>query len=283
MAPARGQGPGRRQHPRGRIPHPRPQTARRPPYAPFWPRARRGEPSRCSPLTESATRPTRQCWPACGGYTPRQRAQSWRPPARGPPRSHTLVGIRPAPRNGGSGSVVPPGKRGGAFGTAPRAPAGLPHSADCAAKAGLQEARLTLVTTVSAGRLHPQAAPLLCAARHIPLRQKDWGVRPTAVGDTLRRLVAKWLLATYQGRGATTALAPLQTAFAKGSPCEVVAMRMQAQVDALHGSTCWLLLQVDLRNALTPSTGRPSWAPWNSGARQCSRGSDKRPSRHPCW
>jgi len=41
--------------------------------------------------------------------------------------------------------------------------------------------------------------------------------RPIAVGDTLRRLVAKWLLATAQRRNAATALAPLQTAFAKGS------------------------------------------------------------------
>jgi len=72
---------------------------------------------------------------------------------------------------------------------------------------------------------------------------------PIAVGDILRRLVAKWLLATAQGRNAPAALAPLQTACAKGSPCEVVAMGVQAQVDALHGSTWWLLLQVGLKNA----------------------------------
>jgi len=82
-------------------------------------------------------------------------------------------------------------------------------------------------------------------------------VRPIAVGDTLRRLVAKWLLASAQGRNAAAALAPLQTAFAKGSPCEVVAMRVQAQVDALHGSTGWLLLQVDLKNAFN-SIARPA-------------------------
>jgi len=52
-------------------------------------------------------------------------------------------------------------------------------------------------------------------------------------------------------------LAPLQTAFAKGSPCEVVAMGVQAQVDALHGGTGWLLLQVDLRNAFS-SVARPA-------------------------
>jgi len=82
-------------------------------------------------------------------------------------------------------------------------------------------------------------------------------MRPIAVGDTLRRLVAKWLLATSQGRTATAALAPLQTAFAKGSPCEVVAMGVQAHVDALHGSTGLLLLQIDLKNAFN-SIHRPS-------------------------
>jgi len=110
------------------------------------------------------------------------------------------------------------------------------NSADSAAQAGLLVGFLTLVRAVSAGRLHPRAAPLLCAARLIPLTKKDGGVRPIAVGDTLRRLVAKWLLATSQRRSATAALAPLQTAFAKGSPSEVVAMGVQAHVDAHMGA-----------------------------------------------
>jgi len=76
------------------------------------------------------------------------------------------------------------------------------------------------------------------------------------VGDTLRKLVARWLLASAQHRNADAALAPLQTAFAKGSPCDVVAVGVQAHVDALHGSTGWLLLQVDLRNAFN-SIARP--------------------------
>jgi len=65
------------------------------------------------------------------------------------------------------------------------------NSADSAAKAGLIEALLTLVTSTSSGRLHPRVDPYLCAARLIPLRKKDGGVRPIAVGDTLRRLLAK--------------------------------------------------------------------------------------------
>jgi len=109
----------------------------------------------------------------------------------------------------------PPGSAAWPSGLRPQHLLDCLNSTDRAAKAGLLEALLTLVKTTSSGRLHPRAAPYLCAVRLIPLRKKDGGVRPIAVGDTLRRLVAKWLLATAQGRNAATALAPLQTAFAR--------------------------------------------------------------------
>jgi len=110
---------------------------------------------------------------------------------------------------------------------------------------------------VSAGRLHPRALPYLCAARVMPLRKKDGGVSPIAVRDTLRRLTAKWLLATSHGQSATAALAQLQTAFAQGSPFEVVAMGVQAPSNTLHGSEGWLLLQVDSKDAFN-SIHRPA-------------------------
>jgi len=143
----------------------------------------------------------------------------------------------------------PPGCAAGPSGLRPQHLLDCLNWADSAAKTGLLEALLTIVTAVSASRLHPRPAPLLCEASLIPLSKKYGGVRPIAVGDTLRRLVAKWLLATSQGRSATATLAPLQTAFAKGSSCEVVAMGVQSHVDALTGSTGLLLLQVDLKNA----------------------------------
>jgi len=114
---------------------------------------------------------------------------------------------------------------------------------------------LTLATATSTRRLHPGAAPYLCAARLIPPRKKDGGVRPIAVGETLRRLVAKWLLGSAWGRNAAAALAPRHSP--KGGPCELVAMGVQAQVDALHGSTIWLLPQVDLKST-SKSFARPA-------------------------
>jgi len=90
--------------------------------------------------------------------------------------------------------------------------------ADSVAKTGLLEALLTLVVTFSAGRLHPKAAPYLCAARLIPLKKKAGGVRPNAVGDTLHRLTAKWLLATSQGRSATAVLAPYRLPLRRAVP-----------------------------------------------------------------
>ena len=45
------------------------------------------------------------------------------------------------------------------------------------------------------GRLPAQASSALCSANLIPLRKDGDGVRPVAVGETLRRLVGKSLMA----------------------------------------------------------------------------------------
>jgi len=57
--------------------------------------------------------------------------------------------------------VVPAGSAAGHSGLRPQHLLDCLNSADIAAKTGLLEALLTLVTTVSAGRQHPRAAPLL--------------------------------------------------------------------------------------------------------------------------
>jgi len=136
---------------------------------------------------------------------------------RGVPRFNPTSGARPRPSSLGppfvAGLFLPRPGRPEATATPPTR-----KSAVLEADTGVLEALLTVVTTVSAGCLHPRTAPFLCAARLIPLENKEWGVRTIAVGDKLRRLTAEWLLATSQERSATAAPAPLRTAFAKGIP-----------------------------------------------------------------
>jgi len=118
------------------------------------------------------------------------------------------------------------------------------------AKAWLFGALLLFVRTATAGSPHPEAGPFLCASRPIPLRKKDGRLRPIAVGGTLRRRVAMWLLTSAPVQSAARALSPLQPVIAKGGPCELVAMGVEAVAEPDQDrSTGWLLLQVDLKNA----------------------------------
>jgi len=192
------------------------------------------------------------------------------------------MGDGPTPRDGGSDPLSCPRSAAGPSGLRPQDLPDCLNSAHSVAKKGLLEALLTLVTTVSAGRLHRRDTPYLCATRLIPLKKEDGGVRPIAFGDILRRLTAKWLLATSQEWSAPAALAPLQTAFANGSPCEVVAMGVQALAETLHGGTGWLLLRVDLRNAFNSLHRRAILNAVCSVARQCCSGYDRPSSPRPC-
>jgi len=184
--------------------------------------------------------------PGNGGVVDGGACQATIPTSQPPPTTAPCTSIRPpfrdvvlcnavvrAPRGG---LTEVPGRATGPSGLRPQDVLDCLNLADSAAKAGLLEALTTLVTPTSTGRLQPRAAPYLCEARLIPVRKKDGEVRPIAVGDTLRRLVEKWLLASAHGRIAAAYLAPLHTAFAKVSPCEVVA-------------TGQMLLQAELQNA----------------------------------
>ena len=55
-----------------------------------------------------------------------------------------------------------------------------------------------LCSSFAWGRLPDDACALLASARLIPLGKKDGGVRPIAVGETIRRLAGKMLVARYQ-------------------------------------------------------------------------------------
>jgi len=75
----------------------------------------------------------------------------------------------------------PPGSAAGPSGLRPHYLLDCLSSADSAAKAVPLEALLTQVTATSSRHLQPRAAPYLCAARPIPLRNKDGG--KVAAGD----------------------------------------------------------------------------------------------------
>ena len=99
------------------------------------------------------------------------------------------------------------------------------------------------------GELPDCHAKYWCGATLTPLRKLDDGVRPVAVGETLRRLVGKILLATGVAKAQVAVLSPLQVGVGIRSATESVAMGLQAVVDSLALTSDWAVLKVDLRNA----------------------------------
>jgi hypothetical protein len=96
------------------------------------------------------------------------------------------------------------------------------------------------------GRLSPSCLSALAGARLIALGKKGGGVRPIAVGETLRRLAGKLLIARYQPEGASR-LEPEQVGVGvqRGAERLVHKVRMWLQ-QALPDH---VLLQLDFRNA----------------------------------
>jgi hypothetical protein len=90
------------------------------------------------------------------------------------------------------------------------------HLKDCLSKAGvgteLCEALGGWCDVAIEGRLPVGCRDLVCGANLIPLNKKDGGIRPIAVGDTLRRVVGKVLLRTGPLRAQVARLAPKQCA-----------------------------------------------------------------------
>jgi hypothetical protein len=99
------------------------------------------------------------------------------------------------------------------------------------------------------GALPTDHSPLWCAANLTPLRKKDDGVRPIAVGDTLRRLVGKALLSTGAGKEQVGKLAPIQTGVGVPNAAESIAIGFQHLVQKLDPQGNWAALQLDFRNA----------------------------------
>jgi hypothetical protein len=99
------------------------------------------------------------------------------------------------------------------------------------------------------GKLPDTHSPWLCGANLTPLRKPDGGVRPVAVGETLRRVVGKAILATSVAKGQVATLQPLQVVVGLRNATEAVAMSVQSYVDTRQSTGHWVPLKVDLSNA----------------------------------
>ena len=118
------------------------------------------------------------------------------------------------------------------------------HLQDCIRRpgrgAGLVSALSNLARLWIEGKLPPDHAPAWCGATLIPLMKKDNGVRPVAIGDTLRRLVGKVLLSSPLAREQVGTLRPGQVGVGVRNATEAVAMGMQALACKLGDASPWV-------------------------------------------
>jgi hypothetical protein len=107
--------------------------------------------------------------------------------------------------------------------------------------------RLTDFTNnVLSGHVPNVIRPVLCGASLCALSKKDGGIRPIAVGNTLRRLVAKVACSAVRDR-VTERLAPLQLGFGVKQGAEAAAHAARCYVRNLGPGEA--LLKIDFANA----------------------------------
>ena len=94
----------------------------------------------------------------------------------------------------------------------------------------------------------PGAREVLCAASLIPLKKKDDGVHPIAVGETLRQMIGKCLLKTDCFQDLLQSLQPRQCGVSVQGATELVGMGVQRLVEARNDNE-WVVLTVDMSNA----------------------------------
>ena len=146
--------------------------------------------------------------------------------------------------------AFPPGSAGGPSGLRPA------HLKDCLKRTGSANVLLlglsAFVQKASDGMLPSAIREHLCSANLIPLRKKDGGIRPIAVGETFRRLVGKVLLRLPHVQEGIESLRPRQCGVGMPFAAELVGMgvhRLASGVLDAHVNEQWVLLQVDVCNA----------------------------------
>ena len=137
----------------------------------------------------------------------------------------------------------PPGSSGGISGL-------MPQHLRCPKPDGAFQRQLLQLARVCSeftwGRLSKPASEALASARLIPIGKKGGGVRPIAVGDTLRRLAGKLLLSRYQDE-VIGKLAPEQMGVGVKRGAESIIHRLRSW--CARAPPDHILLQLDFRNA----------------------------------
>jgi len=139
-------------------------------------------------------------------------------------------------------------------GTAP-GPSGLraSHLYDCVQRRGggapLVSALAHLAQLWSSGGLPDGHEAIWCGATLIPLKKADGGVRPVAIGETLRSLLGKTLLSMPQALDEVRRLQPTQVGLGMSGAVEAAGIGLQTLVDHLGPQANWAVLQVDVSNA----------------------------------
>merc|ERR1712218_20450 len=102
-----------------------------------------------------------------------------------------------------------------------------------------------LVNVMAAGKVPVQVRPFLCGARLVAGKKKDNSLRPIAIGNLLRRVVAK-CFSSALAQQAAVLLAPNQLGVGVRGGAEAIA---HAVTDAVRVHPSCSVLQVDLVNA----------------------------------
>ena len=133
-----------------------------------------------------------------------------------------------------------------------------------------------LVNLLVAGEGVQEVIPFFCGAPLYALKKPEGGVRPIAIGETLRRLVGKCCARDeYTKSICQSLLEPCQMGVSTRCGAEAIVRAVNAIVDATRDDTDVALLKVDLRNAFNRvsrevvlkevdkhAPGLAAWARW---------------------
>lgn len=112
----------------------------------------------------------------------------------------------------------------------------------------LLRALSSVIVVMLQGKVPSSIIPVLYGASLFPLAKKDGGIRPIAVGCTLRRLVSK--IVSKRSRHLSSLLQPVQLGFATTNGCETAVHAARHFVESrLDTAKVHAFLKVDVRNA----------------------------------